>query len=258
MTGDVKVRDAGLVFGRFPYPLRIQSGSIAILDEAIVIGGGGLHAVTPAGGAFVVAGSVQIPRDGKGGRDLHPLIEISADDDAVNPALLAAIPFAGDEQAPGWPGKDLAPAGELLRALGLSGSLDLNGFVTTRPDGTESFSVKIDFDRGRAAPDAEGRTRLSKQGLPWPEGFELENCSAKLDISPERVSFDDCKGTRGDGAIEASGYASSSSSMTCRSSARSKAISATRPRSRSPASSACGRAASSTAPSRAPSTARRR
>ena len=207
VTGDVKVRDAGLVFGRFPYPLRIQSGSIAILDEAIVIGGGGLHAVTPAGGAFVVAGSVQIPRDGKGGRDLHPLIEISADDDAVNPALLAAIPFAGDEQAPGWPGKDLAPAGELLRALGLSGSLDLNGFVTTRPDGTESFSVKIDFDRGRAAPDAEGRTWLSKQGLPWPEGFELENCSAKLDISPERVSFDDCKGTRGDGAIEANGYA---------------------------------------------------
>ena len=207
VTGDVKVRNAGLVFERFPYPLRIQSGAITILDEAIVIGGGGLRAVTPAGGSFVVAGTVQIPRDGKGGRDLHPLIEISASDDAVNPALLAAIPFAGDDQKPGWPGKDLAPAGELLRALGLGGSLDLNGFVTTRPDGTESFDVKIDFERGRAAPDSDGRAWLAAQGLPWPEGFVLENCSARLDITPERVSFDDCKGTRGDGAIEARGYA---------------------------------------------------
>lgn len=207
VTGDVKVRDAGLVFGRFPYPLRIKSGSITILDEAIVIGGGGLRAVTPAGGTFVVGGSVQIPRDGAGGRRLLPLIEIADNDDAINPALLAAIPFSEGDATEGWPGRDLAPAGELLRALGLTGSLDLNGFVTTRPDGGESFQIKIDFERGRAEPDADGRLWLAAQGLPWPEGFVLDDCSAKLDVTPDLVRFDDCTGTRGSGAVEASGYA---------------------------------------------------
>jgi len=207
VTGEVKVRDAGLVFDRFPYPLRIKTGSITILDEAIVIGGGGLRAVTPAGGTLTVGGSVQIPRDGKGGRLLHPLIEIADDDDAINPALIAAIPFADGESTPGWPGKDLAPAGELLRALGLSGQLDLTGFVTTTPAGEESFQVKIDFERGRAEPDADGRAWLATQGLPWPQGFALENCSAKLEITPERVSFEQCRGTRGEGAVEARGFA---------------------------------------------------
>lgn len=207
VSGDVKVRDAGLVFDRFPYPLRIKNGSITILDEAIVIGGGGLRAVTPAGGALTVGGSVQIPRDGKGGRLLHPLIEIADDDDAINPALLAAIPFAYDESTPGWPGKELAPAGELLRALGLSGQLDLTGFVTTAPDGKESFQVKLDFERGRAEPDAEGRAWLATQGLPWPPGFALEECSAKLELTPARVSFEQCRGTRGGGMVEARGFA---------------------------------------------------
>jgi hypothetical protein len=207
VTGDVKVRDAGLVFDRFPYPLRIKTGSIAVLDEAIVIGGGGLRAVTPAGGTLTVGGSVQIPRDGKGGRLLHPLIELADEDDAINPALLAAIPFADDESTPGWPGKDLAPAGQLLRALGLNGQLDLTGFVTTTPDGKESFLVKLDFERGRAEPDAAGRAWLAAQGLPWPQGFALENCSAKLEITPERVSFEQCRGTRGGGTVEARGFA---------------------------------------------------
>jgi hypothetical protein len=207
VTGDVKVRDAGLVFDRFPYPLRIKTGSIAVLDEAIVIGGGGLRAVTPAGGTLTVGGSVQIPRDGKGGRLLQPLIELADEDDAINPALLAAIPFADDESTPGWPGKDLAPAGQLLRALGLNGQLDLTGFVTTTPDGKESFLVKLDFERGRAEPDAAGRAWLAAQGLPWPQGFALENCSAKLEITPERVSFEQCRGTRGGGTVEARGFA---------------------------------------------------
>ena len=209
VTGDVELRDAGLVFERFPYPLRIKSGSFTVLDEAIVIAEGGMQAITPAGGVLRVSGSVQLPRDGRGGRNLQPLIELNDTGDAINPALIAAIPHADDVPVdrPNWPGTDLAPAAELLRALGLSGSLDLAGFVTTNPDGTGSFTIRLDFERGRAAPDAAGRAWLAAQGLPWPEGFVLENCQAKLEIEPDRIRFEECSGRRGEGSILARGFA---------------------------------------------------
>ena len=206
VTGDIEVRKAGVLFGRFPYPLRLERGAVQLLDEAIVLGGGGLSAVTPAGGLFTVSGSVRIPRDGKGGRDLLPLMQISDKDDALNPALLAAIPHSGDEVPRGWPGEQYAPGGELLRALGLSGSMEMNGVVTSKPDGSEDYRFKIAFSEGLAAPDAEGREWLATQGLEWPAEFTLEECSARIDIVPERVSFDQCVGRHGSGSIVASGF----------------------------------------------------
>ncbi|MFM7261005.1 MAG: hypothetical protein ACKO3W_10420 [bacterium] len=206
VTGNVEVRKAGVLFGRFPYPLRLERGTVQLLDEAIVIGGDGLSAVTPAGGLFTVSGSVRIPRDGKGGRDLRPLIEITDKDDALNLALLAAIPHSGDEVPSGWPGEQYAPGGELLRALGLSGAMEMNGVVTSKPDGSEDFRFKIAFSDGAAAPDAEGRTWLATQGLDWPAEFTLEECSARIDIVPERVSFEQCVGRHGTGSIVASGF----------------------------------------------------
>ncbi|MFM7053064.1 MAG: hypothetical protein ACKOYN_13180 [Planctomycetota bacterium] len=210
VTGDVRVRDAGLVFERFPYPLRIRSGSFTVLDEAVVIGGDGLRAITPAGGMFTVKGSVNMPRDGKGGRDIRPLIEIADSDDAVNPALLASIPHDDDgrERPQGWPGADLAPAGRLLEALGLSGRIELDGLVSTKADGSEDFRVRLAFSQGRAEPDADGRAYLATQGLEWPKEFALDECSTRLDIVPERVTFEQCAGNYGTGSVVARGFAS--------------------------------------------------
>lgn len=207
VTGSVEVRSAGLLFGRFPYPLRIERGTFTVLDEAIVIGGGGIEATTPAGGRFTISGSVQIPRDGEGGRGVRPLIQIADENDALNPALLAAIPHASDSVPQGWPGAAFAPAGELLRALGLSGALDMTGIVTSRPDGTEDFRVRLALADGRAEPDADGRAWLSREGLPWPDDFALEACTARVDITPERVQFDQCVGRRGEGTVVARGHA---------------------------------------------------
>jgi hypothetical protein len=206
VTGNVEVRDAGVMFGRFPYPLRIKQGRFQVLDEAIVIGGGGLTATTPAGGVFNVSGSVNIPRDGKGGRDLRPLIEITDKGDTLNPALLAAIPHDGDEIPSGWPGEQLAPGGELLRALGLSGAIELNGLVTSKPDGREDFRFRIAFSGGTAAPDAAGRAWLADEGLPWPTDFTLEECAAQIDIVPERLTFEQCVGRHGSGSVVARGF----------------------------------------------------
>ena len=206
VTGDVTVRDAGVLFERFPYPLRIKQGTFSLLDEAIVIGGGGLHATTPAGGLFIASGSVRIPRDGQGGRDVRPLIEIADSDDRINPSLLAAIPHDGSETPVGWPGATLAPAGQFMRALGLSGAVEMTGLVTSKPDGKEDFRVRIAFADGIAAPDEAGRAWLSEEGLPWPPEFTLTECSARLDLVPERVSIEQCTARRGSGQLVARGW----------------------------------------------------
>jgi hypothetical protein len=214
VTGRVEVRDAGIVFARFPYPLRLKKGVFRLLDEAIEIDGDGLEAVTPAGGEFVVGGAVRIPRDGKGGRILDPDLTIRGKNDVIQPALIAAIPPASDEPLTGWPGTALAPGGALLKALGLRGSIAIDGHVfskkSTDATGTtkteEVYTFSIDFSQGVAAPDDDGRAWLDAQGLPWPPDFQLTDCSAHLEIDPDRVTFTDCTGKRDNGRIVAHGY----------------------------------------------------
>ena len=210
VTGDVRVRDAGLVFGNFPYPLRLKYGEIRVLDEAIEIVGGGIKAITPAGGEFVVAGKVEIPRqksmDGKTERGMRPLIRITDTNDAINGTLLAAIPHDGDEIPAGWPGKTLSAAGEFLESLGLSGRVQLEGTVDSTPDNRENFTFKIAFDEGTAAPSDAGRARLEEKGLPWPPEFTLKDCKAALTITPERVVLEDCEGRAGAGLITSKGF----------------------------------------------------
>ncbi len=210
VTGDVRVQNAGLLFGRFPYPLRLKEGALRVLDEAIEIVGDGLKATTPTGGELTVAGSVQIPRmPGVGddsARGMRPLIEITDRNDALNPALLAAIPHAGDEMPARWPGLDLAPAGALLASLGLNGRVELSGLVDSDDEGRERFKFTVDFADGTAAPDAAGRAQLAESGLPWPPEFTLEHCSATLLLTPDRVVIEQCVGSNGSGKIAAKGF----------------------------------------------------
>lgn len=207
VTGDVHVRNAGLLFGRFPYPLRLKEGSFRVLDEAIEIAPGGISAITPAGGILTVSGKVEIRRKPDKSRGMEPAIHIADRLDALNPALLAAIPHSGDDMPAGWPGVSLAPAGELLSSLGLRGGIELAGDITSDEAGNETFAFDIEFKNGVAAPDAAGRARLAEDGLPWPPEFTLEDCSASLKLTPQRVTIANCIGRAGTGSITASGSA---------------------------------------------------
>ena len=211
VTGQVDVRQAGLVFTRFPYPLRLEKGSFTVLDEAIEIANGGITAVTPAGGLLTVSGRVDIPRLADKSRGMRIDMRIKDSADALNPTLLAAIPHSVNEVPAGWPGTNLAPAGELLSSLGLRGDIALDGSVrteTTGPNaGQERFDFRIDFRNGTAAPDEQGRAALAEDGLPWPADFVLSDCKATIELTPERVVVRDCTGHNGTGSISASATA---------------------------------------------------
>lgn len=205
VSGTVSEIDAGVLFSRFPYPLRLRGGKVVITDESIDLGESGLVAITPAGGVLTVGGAIELPRLGDGERGLITNITIRDEGDAVNPALLAAIPFAGGEAPDGWPGTRLSEAAEFLTRLGLRGDVGFVGTVKTRADGSDDFDIELDFSRGVAQPDDASRALLAQDGLPWPADFALVECGAKVHISPTEIELREFSGRHGSGAVRGSG-----------------------------------------------------
>ncbi len=202
-TGTVTVHAAGLACSPFPYPLRIESGIITVLDESIVLSGGGLQGVTPVGGKVTVAGSVEILRTQGDAREVIPKITLLAEDDSVNLALLAAIPHDATTTAkppPGWPGRNFAPAGELLRALGLSGGFSANG--TIGGHASSDFTFQVQLQDGRVAPNASGVEWMASQHLNWPPEFTLDHVRANLNINSQQLKLTDCTASRGAGRVD--------------------------------------------------------
>ena len=209
VSGTVSEINAGVLFSRFPYPLRLREGRVDISDEAIDLGEAGIVAITPAGGILTVGGSIEIPRLADGERGLITNITIRDIDDAVNPALLAAIPHPdGDERGnppEGWPGKESSEAAKFLAALGLRGGVNFTGTVKTRADGDDDFEVDLEFAGGLAQPDEAGRALLAANGLPWPPEFGLVDCEAKVQISPRAVRLVEFAGRNGGGSVRGDG-----------------------------------------------------
>ncbi|MSR41081.1 MAG: hypothetical protein EXS10_04180 [Phycisphaerales bacterium] len=208
-TGTVNIRAAGLTATPFPYPLRIENGIITLLDESIVLSGGGLQGVTPAGGRVTVAGNIEIRRTDGDSRDVVPQITLQTEDDAINPALLAAIPHdvaAGAKPPLGWPGRNLAPSAALLQALGLSGSFTSSGTIGGHE--SNAFAFQVVFANGRVAPDAHGIAWLTAQNLDWPPEFTLDQVQANLEINDDFLRLSNCTARRGTGTVTVTAHAS--------------------------------------------------
>ncbi len=208
-TGTVSVHAAGLACSPFPYPLRIESGIITVLDESIVLSGGGLQGVTPVGGRVTVAGSVEILRTDGDSREVIPKITLTAEDDSVNLALLAAIPHdtASSAKPPtGWPGKNFSPSGALLRALGLSGTYSATG--TIGGHASSDFTFEVQLTDGRVEPTESGSDWLATQQLDWPPDFTLDGVKARLDINSQQLRLTECTAQRGNGRIDVTATAS--------------------------------------------------
>ena len=206
-TGSVTIHAAGLACTQFPYPLRIETGVIAILDESVVLSssGAGLQGVTPVGGSVVVAGNIEIKRT-TSERLVVPNVTLDVSEDTVNLALLAAIPFdiaPGTTAPEGWPGRVFAPAGELLRSIGLGGTFSAKGTITDESRG--NFAFEIALRDGQVEPNAAGVAWLASQKLPWPPDFTLDRVEAKLLMNGERIELSDCTARRGEGTASITG-----------------------------------------------------
>ncbi len=210
VEGPIRLEDVGGIFSRFPYPVIVNRGEIILEDLAVILASPGLEVSTTRGGHGTITGRVDLPRDGRGGRDVLPSLELRIQNDRLSRCLLAAVPpemegRPSPASIPGWPGEVLAEAVEPVIAMGLSGRLDYVVRISTTDDGDATFAVVGNLMDGTARPDGEAQQTVAEAGLLWPRNFALEDVNANLRVDDAGLELASFSGRRGEGVVRARG-----------------------------------------------------
>ena len=210
VEGDIRLDDVGAIFNRFPYPLVVSTGAIRLEDLAVVLEPPGLSLTTPAGGRGRLSGRIDLPRDGRGSRDVLPDLELAVTNDPLNATLLAAIPPRVEDgrtadEIPGWPGERRSEAVEVIVGMGLEGDLDYHGRIGSTETGSTFIDFTIFLDGGSASPGRNADENASPDDLIWPRGFEIDDVNAVLSVNDDFVELRSFNGRRGTGTVIANG-----------------------------------------------------
>ena len=208
VEGPIELRRVGGVFSRFPYPLFVERGRILLEDLAVVLEEPGLQVATVAGGRGRIAGRVDLPRDGEGGRDVLPDLHLWVDGDALSPLLFAAIPPAIEgrpsaDTIPGWPGEVRAEAVGPIIDMGLAGTVDFDVHIGTDDAGNTRFDVRGLLRDGTATPLETASREVADAGLVWPADFTLDDVQAALEVHDDGLELTSFSGRRGSGTVHA-------------------------------------------------------
>jgi len=212
ITGQVDIKSAGILYEKFPYPIRVTDGMLEWGEDGVTIKSSGerrgLGLITAGGGRGVLAGGVALERDDEDGVHGKPSLSLTMMGDAINPALLAAIP-SGDDESPVAAGESSAVSRDramrLLRGLGLSGTLECTGEIGTLPGGAMSYDFIVGLNHGASVPTPDVSDVMAELGLRWPEGFSLEEVEGVVHITPGEIGLVSLVGRRGDGTVTADG-----------------------------------------------------
>ncbi len=189
VAADIDIREAGIVFKHFPYPLRLSGGKLAIARNNLHltgVRGRGLH-----GGVGWLEGDIALPpgREGNDARhapaDAEPrMVEVRPDLRVkarlpIDAVLLDALP---------------RPQDQFVRDLHASGYINLAGQITHEPaNGEPDVQLLIDLEETKVEP---GRGR-----------FALDKLEGQVAVSLEKVKFEKVTGHRGEGRIVLDGEA---------------------------------------------------
>ncbi len=211
ITGTVTVLKAGIVYGRFPYPIYVLGGVLEVQKDRVVIvdgpDGDGMPIATPGGGYGRVTGEVSLERT-PDGPIVKPAILIDLHQDALSDLLYAAMPLTEQDRkatdiAALRPVPRRSLIARLLAGSGIEGWLNHTGFISADEAGRPTFDFAVELYDATATPNAELFETMTELGLPSPKGLELERVHALVQITPDIVRLVDFTGTRGDARITA-------------------------------------------------------
>ncbi len=208
VEGPIDLRAVGGVFSRFPYPIFVERGRIQLEDLAVILEAPGLQIATVAGGRGLISGRVDLPRDGAGGRDVLPDLELQVDGDALGPLLFAVIPpehngRPSPDAIPGWPGEVHAEGIEPIMDMGLAGTINYEVTIGTDEIGDARFEVRGLLRDGTATPHGGATREVADAGLVWPSNFTLDDVQAALEVDDDRLELTSFTGRRGSGTVHA-------------------------------------------------------
>jgi hypothetical protein len=211
ITGEVTVHHAGIVYGRFAYPIYVGKGKLNVFADRIVIadqpGGKGINIATPGGGRGTVSGEIGIMFTPQGPR-VEPALSIDLHQDSLSELLYAAMPLT-EQDRKGTRISALRPVprrsliARLLAGSGISGWLNHTGLITADDQGRPTFDFAVELYDATARPNEELFETMKELGLPSPKGLNLEQVHALVQITPDKVRLVDFTGRRGDAVITA-------------------------------------------------------
>jgi hypothetical protein len=213
-AGAISLAGGGLIFDRFPYPLRASAGRLLWDGDRVSIDPGpdgvGIPFVTPAGGFGSVTGTIDFPKI-EGNRKVRPDLTFVIEDDPDNATIYAAVPYSKKEAQEhpeliaGWPGVERSRAGRMVEGIGLGGAFDYHGRITSRADGKMTWDFRVTLDGGTAAPNALLSREIKARAEPWPAGFTLRDLKGEVRVRREGVSWDQISGASGEATLTTSG-----------------------------------------------------
>ncbi len=210
ITGSVNVHRAGVVYGRFPYPVFVKGGTLKVSNDRVTISPenprDGIAIATPGGGRGRVTGEVRLVRAPAGTR-VEPDLEIDIRNDTLSDLLYAAMPLTKEEkeelarsQEPGG-GRSLIA--RLLSGAGLTGWLNHTGTITADDRGRPRYDFALELYDGKARPNDQLFDTMRELGLPSPRGVTLDDVDALIQITTDTIRLVDFVGHRGDARIAA-------------------------------------------------------
>ncbi len=211
ITGMIDIHHAGVVYGRFPYPIYVLGGKLRLDRDRVVVvdspGHKGIPVVTPGGGRGEVAGEVRLV-PGPDGTRVEPALTFELLGDRLSDLLFAAMPLTQqDKQDPDIAALRPVPRRSLISRLlagaGIDGWLNHAGVVSADEQGRPTFDFAVELFDARAKPNRELFETMQELGLPSPTGLSLDAVHALVQITPESVRLVDFTGRRGAAHISA-------------------------------------------------------
>jgi hypothetical protein len=212
-TGTIAVQNVGLLYDRFPYPLRVTSGTLDWRSDRVTIvnepGVQGLTLITPGGGQGTATGELLFHKDEKGGKFL-PDLHITIDDDSFNDSVYAAIPMSGAEReglrdAAQWPGRALAKAAQFVKGLGLRGSASYRGRINADENHRVNYNFLLSLNQCTAEPTEQLAHLVGASGPLWPAEFTIGNVTGAIQVSRDEIKIEQITGVAGESDLTVNG-----------------------------------------------------
>ncbi|MCA9285647.1 MAG: hypothetical protein KDA22_10550, partial [Phycisphaerales bacterium] len=223
-TGTIDIRRGGLLMSKFPYPVWITGGRIALEPGLVRFEGDGIGILTPGGGSGRVTGQIGLSPPGQRGQGTAN-VGVTLLDDEPNDLLLAAIPIGPGNRSgivprevdpsadpnvdptavvadvAAWPGRLRAQSALFLEELQLRGTLSTALTIRRNVGEPVDWSAIVKFEDGSAAPTPRIGGAMAEVGLVWPPGFTVEPLSAVLDLSKDGLLVRELEGRADDATL---------------------------------------------------------
>ncbi|MCK4873323.1 MAG: hypothetical protein KAS72_11410 [Phycisphaerales bacterium] len=183
---EISVREGQLLCTYFPYPVRVEDGSIILTDETATIDMPNLRGPwdRPMGS---IVGQIVLERDGQ--EVYEPDITITIPSIPIDRFLSHAIP--ADDAEAALAGEAASSGGRLLNAFHLQGDVSATARITNDGDGSTTFRITCDFRDAAAFPGCGD--------------YPLQNVSGTLVITDHAIELRELTATHGETRLYAAG-----------------------------------------------------